>query len=379
MKIEDFHNKHIGQRCFILGSGPSLTKMDLSGLKDEITFSCNRGYLLFERLGFPTTYWALEDFLDFQQFDFNFTGPTKFVAADLPLKNSCAVPFLRDEFGFSTDPPFKFGGTVTHFMLQLAVYMGCSQALLLGNDFKWASNGGITDIDTDHFDANYWPKGSQSFPPQPERMRRAFLGARGHGLRIVDLTPGSALDVFERADYQETLVNGLAPLPREHQHPTEVHALAELAKGAKHVIEIGVLEGGTCARWHELCSGLVIGIDKTKRQGLEERFPRLRLVDGNSHSEATLARVKELLNGELADMLFIDGDHSYEGTRLDHRDYGALVRPGGVIAFHDINAHEKYFEEWEQGGSPRYWQELEGQKQEFTINDVWGGIGVLKV
>ena len=29
-------------------------------------------------------------------------------------------------------------------------------------------------------------------------------------------------------------------------------------------------------------------------------------------------------------MLFIDGDHSYEGVRADFERYGRLVRPGGL-------------------------------------------------
>jgi len=35
------------------------------------------------------------------------------------------------------------------------------------------------------------------------------------------------------------------------------------------------------------------------------------------------------------DLLFIDGDHSYEACLADWRAYGPLVRKGGVVAFHD--------------------------------------------
>jgi len=36
------------------------------------------------------------------------------------------------------------------------------------------------------------------------------------------------------------------------------------------------------------------------------------------------------------DLLFIDGDHSYEGCRLDFEMYRDLVAPDGLIVFHDI-------------------------------------------
>jgi hypothetical protein len=35
------------------------------------------------------------------------------------------------------------------------------------------------------------------------------------------------------------------------------------------------------------------------------------------------------------DFLFIDAGHAAEDARRDHANYGPLVRPGGIIAFHD--------------------------------------------
>ncbi len=40
------HNIHHGQRCFIIGNGPSLQRTDLTKLKDEFTFGMNRIYLV---------------------------------------------------------------------------------------------------------------------------------------------------------------------------------------------------------------------------------------------------------------------------------------------------------------------------------------------
>jgi len=45
MKFDKFVNKHIGERCFILGNAPSLAKEDLTSLKKENVFIVNRGYL----------------------------------------------------------------------------------------------------------------------------------------------------------------------------------------------------------------------------------------------------------------------------------------------------------------------------------------------
>ena len=35
------------------------------------------------------------------------------------------------------------------------------------------------------------------------------------------------------------------------------------------------------------------------------------------------------------ELLFVDGDHSYEGAKADYERWGAFVRPGGHLLFHD--------------------------------------------
>lgn len=48
-------------RCFIIGNGPSLNKHDLTKLKNEITFGCNRIYLKEREMGFAVNYYFCVD------------------------------------------------------------------------------------------------------------------------------------------------------------------------------------------------------------------------------------------------------------------------------------------------------------------------------
>jgi SAM-dependent methyltransferase len=41
------------------------------------------------------------------------------------------------------------------------------------------------------------------------------------------------------------------------------------------------------------------------------------------------------MDGAPIDLLWVDGDHSYDAARFDLESFGAFVRPGGVIAAHD--------------------------------------------
>ena len=47
--LQDIHK---GERCFIIGNGPSLKQTDLTKLKNEYTFGLNRIYLAFPEMGF---------------------------------------------------------------------------------------------------------------------------------------------------------------------------------------------------------------------------------------------------------------------------------------------------------------------------------------
>ena len=76
-------------------------------------------------------------------------------------------------------------------------------------------------------------------------------------------------------------------------------------------------------------------------------------VTGSSHDSTTLDLVKTIFAGAPIDVLFIDGDHSYEGVKQDYEMYRSLVRPGGIIAFHDI-IHTKF----ENCHVDVFWREL---------------------
>jgi len=45
----------------------------------------------------------------------------------------------------------------------------------------------------------------------------------------------------------------------------------------------------------------------------------------------------QVIVGELFDVAFIDGDHSYAGVITDYRMARRMVRKGGLILFHDYN------------------------------------------
>ena len=137
------------------------------------------------------------------------------------------------------------------------------------------------------------------------------------------------------------------------QIPVEILALAKTVRALqpKIILEIGTACGGTLLIWSQLAQQQAIGCDlrDMRHQALLfQDFPppgsscRVSLLSGNSHDPAFKERVRDTLNGRPVDFLFIDGDHTEAGVSKDYDDYREFVRPGGLIAFHDIVEHQPY-------------------------------------
>ena len=181
------------------------------------------------------------------------------------------------------------------------------------------------------------------------------------------------------------------------QTPSEVEQLylAVCELRPQRVLEVGTARGGTLYLWTQAArdNATVISVDLPAghsrggypewRTPLYQAFARpqqkLHLLRADSHAPETVGQVRQILAGQPLDLLFIDGDHTYESVRTDYVQYGSLVRPGGLIAFHDIrpspDPNIQVERLWTQ---LRKWYEVE----EFVHPHKKGrelGIGVLRV
>jgi hypothetical protein len=149
-RILSYKNKHVGERCFIIGNGPSLKKMDLSPLKNEITFGLNRIYLLFPEMGFSTTYYVTINPNVVEQFasEIEALPMPKFIGwqKDQHLRLTGDMIFLPPSpvgLGFTTQlaRAMPQGWTVTYTAMQIAHYMGFKNVYLIGVDHNFATQG----------------------------------------------------------------------------------------------------------------------------------------------------------------------------------------------------------------------------------------------
>jgi len=69
-------------------------------------------------------------------------------------------------------------------------------------------------------------------------------------------------------------------------------------------------------------------------QNLNKSNNKFTYIQGNSQSTETLNKLRNIIDGGI-DILFIDGDHSYEGVINDFTLYFPLLEEGGYVIFDD--------------------------------------------
>lgn len=219
-KLNELRNQHRGQRCFIIGNGPSLKNTDLSRLKNEFTFGMNRFYLMFPELGFPTSFFVSINDLVAEQCaaDFQALQIPKFFSwrARTWLKPDPNLHFLYTtytgpRFGKNAAGRLWESATVTYVALQLAFHLGFQQAILIGVDHNFTTQGkpNTTVIsegdDPNHFSPAYFGKGFRWQLPDLETSEMGYRMARqayeGAGRQVLDATVGGKLTIFPKVDY----------------------------------------------------------------------------------------------------------------------------------------------------------------------------------
>jgi GT2 family glycosyltransferase len=168
------------------------------------------------------------------------------------------------------------------------------------------------------------------------------------------------------------------------------------------ILEIGTYRGGTTTLWAKMVepnNGKVYCVDQRfnwdsfweanffYKGQVYENIPQRKFINeiqGSSHDIDIKNRVYNEV--EQVNLLFIDGDHSYEGVKDDFNSFSQLVKPGGFVIFHDIVDSE-----YHRGMGcfvAQFWNEIKNKyeyKEFIDTGEYPGcpsqsmGIGVLKI
>jgi 6-hydroxymethylpterin diphosphokinase MptE-like protein len=235
---EKFRNLHKGERCFVIGNGPSLKQQDLAPLANEITFVANYFHLhpiiseswqpKYYCLSDPAYFDGREPTEAIRDIVAKVPSATFFVphyASDF-LETTRALPEdrtyyvglcggLEDEFDELPDFTTVTPGvqTVVQLSIMAAMFMGCTRIYLMGLDHDWLTQCGVT--------VNFYSKDQvKNQPPASEWNYKSLMMAMTtiwrvyemhrriatkHGIKIINVTQGGFLDVFERARYEDII------------------------------------------------------------------------------------------------------------------------------------------------------------------------------
>jgi hypothetical protein len=201
----------------VIGNGPSLNEMDLSLLRGEYTLALNRGYLLFDRIGAPSTFLVTVNRHVVEQWGEELAAApcTKLISwHSREFVNPAEdIIFVRSTRGprFAALPPVQGvweGATVTYVALQLAAYFGFDPIILIGVDHRFATQGPPHKLvtshedDPNHFSPDYFGPGARWQLPDLETSELAYRLAAAACARqnrtILDATVGGQLNVFPK-------------------------------------------------------------------------------------------------------------------------------------------------------------------------------------
>lgn len=151
------------------------------------------------------------------------------------------------------------------------------------------------------------------------------------------------------------LVNEISKSVKTFHH--HYHILIDIAKNfgneSINYVEIGTYYGGSASLMIHRPNTNVISIDVGHPAPKNEAISNVNrfnihdnnyiYIEGNSQETRIVNKLIDVLNNfdnNKIDILFIDGDHSYNGAYNDFINYSQLVRNGGYIVFDDYMDYE---------------------------------------
>ncbi len=131
----------------------------------------------------------------------------------------------------------------------------------------------------------------------------------------------------------------------------DVRWLAKQAATHKTIIEIGPFKGRSTRALADATQGIVYALDNwnaNENDGRPDTAARAAfyrncrdLIVANkvmAFEHDSQAGLPEGLRGVKADMLWVDGEHTYQAVRSDLATFAPLVRKGGLVCGHDYCA-----------------------------------------
>ena len=222
--LRKFKDLYKGKPLIIVGNGPSLNSTPLDKFSSVPSIGMNKINLIFKKVTWrPSIIICTNGMVIKQNKEF-------FKSSDIPVFLDFKACFFgirgkmvnyfytsrKSDFTLDFGKSVGWGYTVTYQALQLAHYLGANPIIIFGVDHNYNVEKGdkITyqknsKEDTNHFDPNYFGKGSIWGVPDLEGSERDYLETKGfvekRGIKVYDATVSGKLSIFEKISVEKAL------------------------------------------------------------------------------------------------------------------------------------------------------------------------------
>lgn len=212
--LRKYKDIHKGQRCFIVATGPSLTREQLELIKNEVTIGVNALCMKFDEMNWKTDYFVISDLKAYKKLrpvlherNMEFFCAHKsenddesciFIPTD--IQNAYMINFNKKVFRKNIELGCGSGNTVVIHAIQIAAYMGFSEIYLLGVDCNYSGKK--------MYFIDHGIRGREQFYAG-RRMIADFESIKRYenewGIKIFNASDGGMLEVFPRVNLEDII------------------------------------------------------------------------------------------------------------------------------------------------------------------------------
>jgi hypothetical protein len=226
-KLLNIKNSHLGENCFLIGNGPSLSSKDLDLISSHNIFSIasNNIHKLSESTTWRPNITVIDDFsflLSIRNIKKIIDFPSDFLFTRIDysaLFNYKKAVFCNFEGGnkLLINPKFSFDllsniysiGTVSYVMIQLAVFMGFNKIYLIGFDHKFQFELNQHNSLTINRTPNHFYNDTSKMFVKKFEMDIAYEKVKSQmktsNFNVVNLSRNTNLQIFEKGDFDEVI------------------------------------------------------------------------------------------------------------------------------------------------------------------------------
>lgn len=214
--LKKYKDLHKGERCFIVGTGPSLTKADMDLIKNEKIFGVNALCLWTEYIQ-NINYFCIGDDVAYKKL-YRLLPEDTFVSSQclnssykgknfqpLPVNRfSSFWPYSNKKFSIDASKKIYSFNSVIFLAIQLAIYMGFQKIYLLGVDCNYRSTK-MYSVDHGIRHSGEYMKDAGEEMIENFKFVRTYLKEKHIDVSIYNATNGGMLEVFPRVKLKEVI------------------------------------------------------------------------------------------------------------------------------------------------------------------------------